>query len=337
MSAPHVAGGAALVMQANPKISAQQMMARLQNTADPKNWSGNASLGLLDHSFRQGAGMMDIVGTVTATATVTPSQIATGESASGSYKQTLTVRNLSRSPATYTVGHVSGVAAGPNTTTGASYNISGVFDAPATVALSTTTLNLPANGSATVDVTITANESLPDRSLYGGYITLTPTGAGTKMSVPYGGMKGDYQTTQVLTPTANGFPWLASLAAGSYTNQPAGATFTMADGNIPYFLMHLDHLSRQIKLEAFDASTGAFVGKVSDEEYVTRSATPSGFFAFTWDGVTFRGRTGNPVAVREAPNGNYVVKVSVLKALGDASNPAHWETWTSPAITIARP
>ena len=337
MSAPHVAGGAALVMQANPKISAQQMMARLQNTADPKNWSGNASLGLLDHSFRQGAGMMDIVGTVTATATVTPSQIATGESASGSYKQTLTVRNLSRSPATYTVGHVSGVAAGPNTTTGASYNISGVFDAPATVTLSTTTLNLPANGSATVDVTITANESLPDRSLYGGYITLTPTGTGTKMSVPYGGMKGDYQTTQVLTPTANGFPWLASLAAGSYTNQPAGATFTMADGNIPYFLMHLDHLSRQIKLEAFDAGTGAFVGKVSDDEYVTRSATPGGFFAFTWDGVTFRGRTGNPVAVREAPNGNYVVKVSVLKALGDETNPAHWETWTSPTITIARP
>ena len=37
------------------------------------------------------------------------------------------------------------------------------------------------------------------------------------------------------------------------------------------------------------------------------------------------------------PNGQYVVKVSVLKALGDESNPAHWETWTSPVITIARP
>ena len=30
-------------------------------------------------------------------------------------------------------------------------------------------------------------------------------------------------------------------------------------------------------------------------------------------------------------------KVSVLKALGESSNPAHWETWTSPVITIARP
>ena len=47
--------------------------------------------------------------------------------------------------------------------------------------------------------------------------------------------------------------------------------------------------------------------------------------------------TGNPVLVREAPNGVYTVKVSVLKALGDQSNPAHWETWTSPVITLARP
>lgn len=37
------------------------------------------------------------------------------------------------------------------------------------------------------------------------------------------------------------------------------------------------------------------------------------------------------------PNGRYVVKVNVLKALGDEENSADWETWTSPVITIARP
>jgi hypothetical protein len=37
------------------------------------------------------------------------------------------------------------------------------------------------------------------------------------------------------------------------------------------------------------------------------------------------------------PNGNYVLKLSVLKALGVDGNPADWETWTSPVITIARP
>jgi hypothetical protein len=29
--------------------------------------------------------------------------------------------------------------------------------------------------------------------------------------------------------------------------------------------------------------------------------------------------------------------LSVLKALGNASNPADWETFTSPPITLARP
>lgn len=336
MSSPHVAGGVALLLQAKPGLRAGTVMGKLQNVADPKAWSGNAALGLLDHSFRQGAGMLDIVGAVTATASVSPSEVATGESASGAYLQTLTVRNLSLSPAVYTVGHTAGVAAGPNTTTGASYNISGVFDAPATVTLSKTTLNIPPLGSASVDVTIAANAALPDRSLYGGYITFTPQGAGTKMSVPYGGFKGDYQSYQVLTPTANGFPWLATLAGGTYTNQPGGATYTMADGNIPYFLMHLDHLSQRVKLEAFNSS-GNSVGKVSDDEYVTRNSTPGGFFAFTWDGVTFRGPAGNPIGIKEVPNGTYTVKVSVLKALGDETNPAHWETWTSPAITVARP
>lgn len=337
MSSPHVAGAVALVLEAKPGIMAGQMAGRLQNVADPKNWSGNAALGLLDHSFRQGAGMLDIVGTVTATATVSPSQISTGESAAGSYLQTLTVRNMSLSPAAYDIGHVAGVGAGPNTTSGASYALSGVFDAPATVSLSKTTLNLAPLGTASVDVTITANAALPDRSLYGGYITLTPKGAGTKMSVPYAGFKGDYQSYQVLTPTPNGFPWLATLAGGTYTNQPAGATYTMADGNIPYFLMHLDHLSREIKLEAFDAVTGEAWNKVSDDEYMTRSSTPGGFFAFTWDGVTFKGTADKPRSVTTVPNGQYVVKVSVLKALGESSNPAHWETWTSPVITIARP
>ncbi len=37
------------------------------------------------------------------------------------------------------------------------------------------------------------------------------------------------------------------------------------------------------------------------------------------------------------PNGQYVVVMKALKALGDAANPAHWETWTSPMVTVARP
>ena len=87
----------------------------------------------------------------------------------------------------------------------------------------------------------------------------------------------------------------------------------MVGDDIPFFLIHLDHLSARVKLEAFNSS-GNSVGKVSEDEYVTRNSTPGGFFAFTWDGVTFRGQSGKPVGIREVPNGQYTVKVSVLKA-----------------------
>ncbi len=337
MSSPHVAGGVALLLEAKPKYSAGSMKARLQNSADAKNWSGNASLGLLDHAFRQGAGMLDIIGTLDATTLIEPSEIAAGESAAGPTSVAVTVRNDGTNAVTYDLSHVSGVAAGPNTMSGASYNITGVFDAPATVSFDVPSVLVPANGSATFNVTITANSALPDRSLYGGYVVLTPQGGGATYSVPFAGFKGDYQSTQVLTPTANGFPWLAKLGGGTFTNQPSGATYSLAAGDIPYFLMHLDHPSRRIRLEAFGAGTGTSWHRVSDDQYVTRSSTPGGFFAFTWDGTTFTGKGKNPSQIYVVPDGQYVVKVSVLKALGDESNPAHWETWTSPTITIDRP
>ena len=80
--------------------------------------------------------------------------------------------------------------------------------------------------------------------------------------------------------------------------------------------------------------TGKVWNKVSDDEFLTRNSTPGGFFAFAWDGTTFFRKASDATPV---PNGQYVVKVSVLKALGDESNPAHWETWTTSVITIARP
>jgi subtilisin family serine protease len=338
MSSPHVAGGVALVLEARPNIPSNAMCERLQNSADPRNWSGNPALGFLDYSHRQGAGMLDIMGTVQATTVIEPSQLSVGESEFGPVTRTLMINNEGSSPVTYNLTHVPAMATGPNTQTGASYNITGTFSAPATVAFSAPSVTVPPGGSAMVDVTIAPDATLPDRSIYGGYIVFTPQGGGAVYRVPFAGFKGDYQSTQVLTPTALGFPWLAQVVGSSYVNRNAtGATYTMVGSDIPYFLMHLDHLSRRIRLEAFDAKTGKAWHRVSDDAYVTRNSAPGSFFAFTWNGTTFTGKGKNASQWYQVPNGRYIVKVSVLKALGDENNPAHWETWTSAVITIARP
>jgi minor extracellular serine protease Vpr len=332
MASPHVAGGVALLLQARPKTPAAAVKTLLQNSADPKNWWGNPGLGFLDNTHRQGAGMLDIVGAIQATTTVEPSELALGESQVGPAMRTLTIENKGNAPVTYVLGHAPALSTGPNTFTPA-------FQTGfAAVAFSAPSVTVAANGSATVDVTITANTGLAERSIYGGYVTLTPQGGGATMRVPYSGLKGDYQSFTVLAPTASGFPWLTKTANGvNLTNQPGGASYTMVGFDIPYFAIHLDHQARRVRLEAFDADTGKAWFRVSDDEYVGRNSTATGIFAFAWDGTTFAGKGKNGAQLYTAPNGRYVVKVLALKALGDEDNPAHWETWTSPVITIARP
>jgi minor extracellular serine protease Vpr len=327
MASPHTAGGAALLLQADPKLKAKDMRDRLQNSADPAMWQGGPALGLLDQVHRQGAGMLDLVGAVKATTLVQPGELALGESQNGPVTRTLTFVNKGTSAVTYDLSHAPALATGPNEFTVSAY------DTFAEVSFSASSVTVPAKGSATVDVTVTAPAALPDKGIFDGYVVATSQTDGKAIRVPYAGLKGDYQAIQVLVPTANGFPWLAKFDGTNYNNQPDGAAYTMSGSDIPYFLVHLDHQSRQLKLEAFEAASGKPMHYVSLDNHLPRNSTATGFFSWTWDGTTFKkGGQAAPV-----PNGQYVVKLSVLKALGDPDNAADWETWTSPVVTIQRP
>jgi subtilisin family serine protease len=334
MSSPHVAGTVALLLQSQPRLAAQDVRGILQNSARPMLWSGNPALGFLDNVHRQGAGMVQIVDAIQSVARVTPAKLALGESETGPAVRTLTVRNDSAAAITYTLSHQPALATGPNTFTPA------FFNAPATVTFSAASITVPARGSVNVNVTVSPNPGLADRSLYGGYVVLSPQGGGPELRVPFAGFKGDYQSIQVLTPTANGFPWLARRVGTSYQNQPAGATYTVQGTDVPYILVHFNHQSARMALEIRDAVTGQLVHSVFhnavEEDFLPRNSTSAGFFAFSWDGTRLHSE-GNKFKTKVVPNGQYVLVLRVLKALGDQNNPAHWETWTSPVITLARP
>ena len=95
-----------------------------------------------------------------------------------------------------------------------------------------------------------------------------------------------------------------------------------------------------------DAATGQPVHSqffnASTDEYLPRNSTATGFFAFAWDGQVSWSRGYNGVGNthdkrKPVPNGQYIVKISALKALGDAANAAHVERWQSPVITVNAP
>jgi subtilisin family serine protease len=334
MASPHVAGTAALLLQARPGLSPQEVRELLQNTAAPKVWWGNPATGLLDNTHRQGAGMLQIANAVQSPARVSPSKLALGESENGPATRTLTIHNTSGSPITYTLTHVPALSTGPNTF------VPAFFTGYAAVAFSAPTVTVPAGGIATVDATITANSTLGDKSIYGGYIVFTPQGGGQALSIPYAGFKGDYQSIQAIVPTVNNFPWLAKLSGGTFTNQPAGATYSLIGDDLPYLLVHFDHQTTKLLVEVLNASNGQPVHPVFKyaikDEFLPRNSTATSFFSFAWDGTRLHSN-GNKNKTKVVPDGQYVLVVKALKALGDENNAAHWETWTSPVITLNRP
>jgi hypothetical protein len=329
MASPHVAGAVALLLQARPDIGAGNVLGLLQNTAKPKPWFGNPTLGFLDNVHRQGGGMLDVVGAVRASALPFPSSLSLGEVESGPVTQQITLRHVSSSfaintlpkssPVQYTLGHE------PALSTGANTFVPSFLSSFASVTFSTPTVALV--DKATFDVTITPPGNANAR-LFGGYITLTPNNGGEVIRIPYAGYNGNYQAIQVLVPTANNFPWLARLSGTTFTNLPTGGTFTMQGQDVPFLLYHFDHAADRLLLEVIDVSKGQSVGLVGKDRYIGRNSAPTSFFAGAWDGTL----NGQAVA-----NGTYQLRIHVLKALGDKNNPLHSEVWTSPDIIIMRP
>ena len=339
MASPHVAGAAALLLEARPGTSAEEVRSILQNYAEPKVWNGNPGLGLLELAHRQGAGILQIADAITGTVHVRPGKLSLGESESGPATRTLTVTNDGASAVTFDLSHEPALATLNTYLTGTPTPVA-FFNAPATVTWSAASLTVPAGGTGTINVTVSPNAGLADKAIYGGYVVLTPQGGGREVRVPYAGLKGDYQSIQAIVPTVNNFPWLAKLVAGSLVNQPSGATYTLQGDDLPQLVIHFDHQVRRLEMEVRHAATGQPVHPVFhnilEDDYLPRNSGAATFFSFPWDGTRIHSN-GNKPKFKDVPDGDYIVVVKALKALGDANNPAHWETWTSPVVTLDRP
>jgi subtilisin family serine protease len=343
MASPHVAGAAALLMQARPNLPRAMYRTVLQNSADPINF--NATIWQAVH--RQGAGMVDIDDTILATSWVTPAKLALGEG-NGPHTRTLTVTNNGSSPVTYTLSNRGGL------TTGGATNAPSLFIPIVSATFSTPSVTVPAGGTASFDVSISPIiDPVLNRAQYGGYVILTPTTGGLPpLRVPYAGFEGDYQSITVLTPTVCNLPALAKAGGSSpcstgtladFTIQPGGATYTFTGTDFPRILTHFEHQARRAEFVVVNAATGVPIAGTESlvmwDDYLPRNSTADSFFVWTWDGkraFSDNGKSGK-LHRRAVPDGQYKLKLTVTKALAEAGNPAHLETWTSPTITIKRP
>jgi minor extracellular serine protease Vpr len=354
MASPHVAGAAALYLQAHPPATSEGIKTALQNSADPAPFS---TTPFRDAAHRQGAGMVDIDDAILATTAITPSEVAVGE---GTTAQTFTFTITNSGPAavTYMLSHVSGI-----TTFGSTFAPSLASNA-ASVLFTPSSVNVPAGGSATFDATINpaglAAIPVLNRGVYGG--SIVATGGGATYRVPYAGFIGDYQTIQVLAPggcALSPFPGIFKIGGTTLcaaatptavavtldvpvTRQPDGAVFLVENReDRPVILFHLAHQSRRIEIRAVEQATGRSY-LVAFADYLIRNATNGvslangGFSTFTWDGKQLFTNAAGKVHRKEVPEGAYKLQLVVTKALAEAGNPSHTEVWTSPTIIIER-
>ena len=328
MSSPHVAGAVALLLEARPGTLPDDVQGLLQNSALPKPWSGNPGGDSLEYVHRQGAGMLQIDKAIQATTRIEPSEIALGESQVPPALQTLTVYNSGTEAVTYDLSFVNALSTGPNTFLPASDTSN------ASVAFSSPYVEVPAGGMTAVEATFTPATG-PDLGLYGGYIVFTPQGGGQVYRVPFAGFIGDYQDIKVMTSLGNGLPLLASTSDEYYFSAitTAGTVFSMQGLDSPYVIFQFHHQSSLFRMEILPEAdlVKEYDLAVYESVYNGRNSASNTFYYLSWDGTAVEDDHWKPL-----PDGGYRIRLSLLKALGDPEDPAHWETWTSPLFTIDR-
>jgi minor extracellular serine protease Vpr len=338
MAAPHVAGAAALMLEAEPDLDPFQVRDRLQNTAEPAVWSLNPGSGLLDHTFRQGAGMIQVDRAITADQRVTPAQVALADE--DTTTTTLTVRNHGSEAVTYEVGHVNGLQTVVGTF------LPDFWLTPVPVQLSPETVTVPAGGSADVSVTITAPYVGLANHQYGGNVTFTPVeeSDATTLRVPYVGYAGDYVDEMGLLgywwwgPGADDQPEFVEVDPlfaveredGYEFIEDDGHVFRTRDGEYPVVAPFFGHFPQEMELWAVDQARGKRY-LVMQDEYLQRSPALVQRSLFEWDGTV---RAGNSENRRPLPSSTFTLELRVLRALGDADDAEHWDTWESPEFEL---
>lgn len=339
MAAPHAAGAAALMLEAEPGIDPLDLRDRLQNTAAPMPWSLAPGVGYTDYAHRQGAGLIQVDDAISTEQHVEPGHLSLGDGDGDS--TTLTLHNDGDEDVEYAIEHgIEEFPAGTLGTAASSFAPTSLvpgsdIDAPETV-------TVPAGGSAEVEVTVSAPEFGWPNHQYGGYITLTPDGDDPEtLHVPYAGYEGDYRDLPLFGYYAGPDefveqePQLSRVVydegeVDGYEPVEAGHEFTLREDDVPVVEAFFGHFPRRMRMYAVHHPSGR-EWLVAEDEYLPRSPDPDTYWAFPWPGTTAAGRSQN---LRPVASGTYTLRVEALRPRGDPENPEHWDTWESPTFEL---
>lgn len=344
MAAPHVSGGSALVLQRVDEEfglegSARAKLAKkfLLNTASPVDFDGAPV-----SPRRQGAGLMQLHAALTTPVTVTDSKtgeakVALKEVTDNVVTFSLTAENLSDEAVTYDVSASAQTDAPVGAGGGLFVSAPNEFGAIdlGEVTKTVNSIEVPANGTATFDVTVDVSDWDADLKSYftngywlEGFVKLTdPTDTNPDLVVPYVGFKGDWDASPIVdTPawdpmTYYGYTGIVThVGGGNYdylgTDQATGnlnpdliAISPNGDGvnDSATYILSLIRNAKEFNLNVLNQD-GKVVKEIASEEFVSKNYYDGGqgpdyylFSDWTWDGTKQNGKI--------APEGQYFLQV----------------------------
>ncbi len=346
MAAPHVAGGSALVLErvdqefglegADRSTLAKKLM---MNTSNPVDFDGAPV-----SPRRQGAGLMQLHAAFTTPVTVTDSNTGEAKVALKEVKDnvvtfSLTAENLSDQEVSYDVS----ASAQTDTPVNAGIyvsapNLYGALDLGGVATVNgqaTSTIDVPANGKTTFEVTVDVSEWDADlQSIFTngywleGFVKLTdPTDTNPDLVVPYVGFKGDWNAAPIFdAPIWDGATYYGTAGMMSHTSgssykylgvsQATGLIDTGliaispngdgANDSVTSLLSFLRN-AKEFSLNVLDKN-GKIVKEIVSEEFVRKNYYDGGqgpmyylFSDWTWDGTGKNGKV--------APEGQYYLEV----------------------------
>ncbi|AEM79928.1 S8 family serine peptidase [Thermoanaerobacter wiegelii] len=352
MSSPHVAGAMALIAEAlKDKVSKGELtfkdgrdfveMAKIMamNTAkviidtndNAAPYTGKILRSPKPYSPRQqGAGMIQIDKAIKTPVTITDANgkagIALG-SIGNSATFTLTLKNHSNSNVTYTLKDEYGVLtdyvlwgfnfAETTTLTGA------------TVKFDKDTVTVPANGQATVNVTLIIPQNAPQNIFAEGFLSFIPEDSNLpKLSVPYTAFYGSWDEPRIIDSplweddTYYGLTGMAGVIdedlyflgnLGREEEKPDPSTIAISpngDGVFDFAQPVLSFMrnAREFKVSVVD-SDGNVIREISQEEYLRKNVAETSKArisdSWIWDGKVFNAATGKFEVV---PDGQYYMR-----------------------------
>lgn len=329
MSSPHVAGAAALLLEAEPGLEPGAVRTRLANTANPVPWGEHPGLGHLEAAHRQGTGVIDVMAALGAEGALSPSGVGVGDGTGPRKFELELTSEASRglwAYETYRLRHRMAIATtGDIRDTGFDITASQVRFEPEIV-------ELRRGETATVTVTVVPSADLPEGSVFGGFVVAEPEGGGVPLTSAYAGYFGDYLDIPILDHPE--YPKLGVAIAEDpetgeidYRDVEDGEVFGIAEGPLPSVLVYLGHAPSAMEVDVEHVDSGE-VFRWHREDFPGRSPGPDDTFAV--DMARFAEAVPG---VLEA--GRWRVEIRVLKALGDEEEPGHWERWRSPEFTLA--